>query len=385
MFRLMQGKIGKSIALVLAITGIFVLAGCGKQKQQASGATAVKTMQVIKRDTPTVYDFTGFVEAQQKIQIMSKVAGRIVSKNFKGGDFVQAGQVLFTIDSRSAKADVLNAQAAVASAKSELIRLQRDEQRYSTLYSQNAVSKQTYDQAVAQAEQAQAAVDAKQALLETAQIALGETDVMAPISGRIDTTDLAVGNYVNAGSTLLATMTSLDPVRVKFSMSENEYLRLSKSKTDSGAASLENVVLTLSDGTVYPQKGTVEQVDNMVGDSTGTLTLKARFDNADHLLLPGMFAKLQANAGVTKNAMLIPQRAVKELLYKKFVYTVDKDNKVDMVEVKLGPRVGRLWQVESGLKGDETIVVEGIQKIGKGSTVKPETMSEADLDTGESK
>ena len=385
MLRMLKGKIGKSVALALAVTGILALAGCGQKKQAAATTVPVKTMQVIKRDTPTVYDFTGFVEAQQKVSIMSKVTGRITSKNFNGGDFVTAGQVLFTIDSRTAKADALNAEANLASARSELIRLQRDEQRYKTLYAQNAVSKQVYDQAIASAEQAQAAVNAKQALLENAQITLGETDVVAPISGRIDTSDLAVGNFVNVGSTTMATITSIDPVRVKFSMSENEYLRLAKSHNDKGAASLENLTLKLSDGSTYPELGTVEQVDNNVSDGTGTLTLKARFANASHLLLPGMFAKLEANAGTTVGAMLIPQRSVKEMLYKKFVYTVDKDNKVDMKEVKLGARVGRLWLVESGLKGDETIVVEGIQKVNKGTSVKAEPITEADLDTGESK
>ncbi len=385
MLRMLRGKIGKSVALALAVTGILALAGCGQKKQAAATTVPVKTMQVIKRDTPTVYDFTGFVEAQQKVSIMSKVTGRITSKNFNGGDFVTAGQVLFTIDSRTAKADALNAEANLASARSELIRLQRDEQRYKTLYAQNAVSKQVYDQAVASAEQAQAAVNAKQALLENAQITLGETDVVAPISGRIDTSDLAVGNFVNVGSTTMATITSIDPVRVKFSMSENEYLRLAKSHNDKGAASLENLTLKLSDGSTYPELGIVEQVDNNVSDGTGTLTLKARFSNASHLLLPGMFAKLEANAGTTVGAMLIPQRSVKEMLYKKFVYTVDKDNKVDMKEVKLGARVGRLWLVESGLKGDETIVVEGIQKVNKGTSVKAEPITEADLDTGESK
>ena len=261
MLRMLKGKIGKSVALALAVTGILALAGCGQKKQAAATTVPVKTMQVIKRDTPTVYDFTGFVEAQQKVSIMSKVTGRITSKNFNGGDFVTAGQVLFTIDSRTAKADALNAEANLASARSELIRLQRDEQRYKTLYAQNAVSKQVYDQAVASAEQAQAAVNAKQALLENAQITLGETDVVAPISGRIDTSDLAVGNFVNVGSTTMATITSIDPVRVKFSMSENEYLRLAKSHNDKGAASLENLTLKLSDGSTYPELGIVEQVD----------------------------------------------------------------------------------------------------------------------------
>ena len=158
-----------------------------------------------------------------------------------------------------------------------------------------------------------------------------------------------------------------------------EYLQLSKAHSDSGAKALEDLKLILSDGSVYTGAGMVDQVDREIGSGTGALTLKARFSNDNNILMPGMFARLQANAGTIKNAMLVPQRAVKEMLYKKFVFTVGSDNKVDMKEVTLGARVGKLWLVESGLNGDETLVVEGIQKVNKGSEVKPAAMTEADL------
>ena len=374
---------GKGLAVSLAIAGLFVFAGCGNKQaqQQKTGAVAVKSMQVIKRDTPNLYEFTGFVEAQQEANITANVSGKITSKNFNGGDWVEAGQVLFSIDQRTYRANVLNAQAGVASARTELARLETDAQRYAKLYEQHAVSRQAYDLALAQRDQAQAAVKAREALLENAQISMGDTDVRAPFAGKISTSDLSVGNYVTAGQSVLATMSNTNPVRIKFSISENEYLALAKAHTDAGVNSLQDLKLILSDGTVYEGSGAVDQVNREISGNTGALTLKARFSNDSNILLPGMFARLQANAGTRKNAVLIPQRAVKEMLYKKFVFVIGNDNKVDMREVTLGARVGKLWLVEKGLNGDETIVVEGIQKVNKGSEVKATAMTEAELST----
>lgn len=371
----------KGLAVSLAIAGLFVFAGCGNKQaqQQKTGAVAVKSMQVIKRDTPNLYEFTGFVEAQQEANITANVSGKITSKNFNGGDWVEAGQVLFSIDQRTYRANVLNAQAGVASARTELARLETDAQRYAKLYEQHAVSRQAYDLALAQRDQAQATVKAREALLENAQISMGDTDVRAPFAGKISTSDLSVGNYVTAGQTVLATMSNTNPVRIKFSISENEYLALAKAHTDAGVNSLQDLKLILSDGTVYEGSGAVDQVNREISGNTGALTLKARFSNDSNILLPGMFARLQANAGTRKNAVLIPQRAVKEMLYKKFVFVIGNDNKVDMREVTLGARVGKLWLVEKGLNGDETIVVEGIQKVNKGSEVKATAMTEAEL------
>jgi len=380
MLHTFRGKWGKKLAVVLAVSGLLLFAGCGKQAQQkAPAAIAVKTMQVIKRDTPNVHEFTGFVEAQQEAKLTANVSGKITGKSFNGGDWVEAGQVLFTIDQRTYKANLLNARAGLAAARTEYNRLVADAERYKKLYEQNAVSKQQYDLSIAQRDSARAQVAAQEAILENAQINMGDTEVKAPFSGRISTSDLSVGNFVAAGQTVLATMSNTNPVRIKFSISENEYLQLSKARSDSGAKALEDLKLVLSDGSVYTGAGVVDQVDREIGSGTGALTLKARFSNDNNVLMPGMFARLQANAGTIKNALLIPQRAVREMLYKKFVFVVGSDNKVDMKEVTLGARVGKLWLVEKGLNGDETLVVEGVQKVNKGSEVKPAAMTEADL------
>lgn len=371
----------KAVAAALAATFVLAVSGCGQKQQQGGNqATLVKTMKVIKRDTPLVYDYTGFVQAQQEMELKAQVSGQITGKYFKGGDNVSAGQTLYAIDQRTYQANVLNAQAGLANARAALANAAMNAERYSSLYNQNAVSKQVLDNAVMQRDQAQASVNAQEAILENAQINMTDTSVVAPFSGRIDTTALEVGNYVTAGQTTLAKISNTDPVFVQFSIAEPEYLKLSGAQNNKGAA-LDNLTIVLSDGSTYDLPGQVAEVNRGINDNTGTLTIKALFRNPMHRLLPGMFAHVQATAGTRQNALLIPKRAIVELMYKKFVYIVGSDNKVTMKEVTLGPSVGRFYMVESGLTGDETIVVEGTGKLRQGTEVKAQPMTEAELDT----
>lgn len=371
----------KAVAAALAATFVLAVSGCGQKQQQGGNqATLVKTMKVIKRDTPLVYDYTGFVQAQQEMELKAQVSGQITGKYFKGGDNVSAGQTLYAIDQRTYQANVLNAQAGLANARAALANAAMNAERYSSLYNQNAVSKQVLDNAVMQRDQAQATVNAQEAILENAQINMTDTSVVAPFSGRIDTTALEVGNYVTAGQTTLAKISNTDPVFVQFSIAEPEYLKLSGAQNNKGAA-LDNLTIVLSDGSTYDLPGQVAEVNRGINDNTGTLTIKALFRNPMHRLLPGMFAHVQATAGTRQNALLIPKRAIVELMYKKFVYIVGSDNKVTMKEVTLGPSVGRFYMVESGLTGDETIVVEGTGKLRQGTEVKAQPMTEAELDT----
>ena len=374
----------KAVAAVLAATFIMAAAGCAKQgQQQAPQATLVKTMQVIKRDTPLVYDYTGFVQAQQEMDLKAQVSGQITGKFFKGGDTVVAGQKLYTVDARTYHANVLNAQASVANARAALAVASLDAERYTKLYEQNAISKQALDNVIMQRDQAMAAVNAQEALLENAQINMTDTTVRAPFTGRIDTNAVEVGNYVVAGQTSLVKISNTDPVYVQFTMAEPEYLKLSAAQDGNGGAALDNLTAVLSDGSTYDIKGKIAEVNRGINDNTGTLTIKALFSNPARRLLPGMFAHVQATAGIKKDALLIPKRAVTEMLYKKFVYVVGSDNKVTMKEITLGPSVGRLYMVESGLNGDEVLVVEGTGKVRQGAEVKPQPMTEADLDTTE--
>ncbi len=371
----------KAMAAALAAAFVLAAAGCGNKQQVAGQATLVKTMKVVQRDTPLVYDYTGFVQAQQEMELKAQVSGQITGKYFKGGDNVSAGQALYSIDQRTYQAGLLNAQAGLANARAALANAAMDAERYTKLYEQHAISKQVLDNAIMQRDQAQASVNAQEALVENAQISMTDTSVVAPFSGRIDTTALEVGNYVTAGQTTLAKISNTDPVFVQFSVAEPEYLKLSGAHDNNGAPALDNLTIVLSDGSTYDLKGSVAEVNRGINDNTGTLTIKALFSNPARRLLPGMFAHVQATAGTRANALLVPKRAIVELMYKKFVYIVGSDNKVAMKEVKLGPSVGRFYMIESGLNGDETIVVEGTGKIKQGAEVKAQPMTEAELDT----
>ena len=268
----------------------------------------------------------------------------------------------------------------MANAQANLANVAKDAARYQTLYQQGAVSRQTMDSYNTQLEQAQASVAAQQALVDNARVNVGDTNIVAPFAGKVDTNCLAEGSYVTASSTVLTSISNSDPMRVKFSLAENDYLKLMQGNT-SNSGRLTDITMTLSDGSVYPAKGVVNEVDRSVDSTTGTLTLKAEFPNPNGVLLPGMFAHITLVGSTRPNAILIPQRAVTDLLYKHFVYIVGSDNKVIMREVTLGARIGRLWLVESGLDGSETIIAEGIQKVNKDTTVNPTMITEKDLDT----
>lgn len=375
----------KALAAAMAATFILSVAGCAKKEQQAGPkATLVRTMKVITRTTPIVYDYTGFVEATQEMNLAPQVTGQIVGKYFKGGDTVQAGQVLYEIDPRTYKANLLSAEGNLASARATLANAEMDAERYTKLYEQNAVSKQMLDNAVTARDQARASVKALEGLLLNAQINMEETKVTAPFTGRTDTSSLEVGNYVAAGQSVLTKISNTDPVFVKFSIAEPEYLTLAAASDGNGAA-LDNLSAVLANGETYGLKGKVAEVNRGISDNTGTLTIKATFQNPKKELLPGMFAHIQATGGVRENALLIPQRSVTELMYKNFVYVVGADNKVIMKEIKLGQKVGRLIMVNGGLTGEETLVVEGVGKMRQGALVDPQPMTEADLNTVEEK
>lgn len=372
MFSFGRSRQAKKAVAAAAVVGLlFALTGCGKdgQQKQAQGAqvTLVKSMQVVKRDTPMVYEYSGFIQANQEMELKAQVNGQITGKFFKGGDTVQQGQVLYTIDARTYEANLLNAKATYNNAAA-------DAERYTTLYKQNAISKQTLDNALTLRDQAKAA-------LMNAEVNMGETSVRAPFTGRIDTTAMEVGNYVVAGQTPLAKISDTNPVYATFSIAEPEYLKLSG--TAMGNQALNNLKLVLSDGSTYGFTGKIAEVNRGISNNTGTVTIKAIFENPNRRLLPGMFAHVRAEGEVRNGAILVPQRSIVEMLYKKFVFVIGEDKKVKMTEITTGQTVGRMIMVESGLKGNEVIVVEGTGKVRNDAVVKDQIITEKDLDTSD--
>ena len=358
---------------LLSLVIVLLAAGCAKQAARTPGAMGVKAMQVIQRDTPVTYEFVGQIEAKNEVKISSRVSGNITAKLVTGGTAVQAGQPLFQIDRRQYEAAVLTARGNLAKAEAALSNARLESIRYRQLAAQQAVSQQMVDNVLATESQNAAQVDACRAQLQQAENDLADTLIVSPIDGRIDMNDLSMGNFVQAGSTVLATVSSVDPVLVKFSMSENEYLRLAQ--LAKGASPNEwglELKLILSDGTMYPLTGYIEQVDRTLAQDTGTLTLKALFSNPQKLLVPGMFARVVAQGETRRGALLIPQRAVQELLGKTFVTVVGEGDKAESRPVKMGPRVGELWLVEEGLTTADRVVVEGGAKVAPGTPLQVE-------------
>ena len=274
----------------------------------------------------------------------------------------------------------MQAQANLAQAQAtynnSLIDLQRNEQ----LLASAAVSEQTVTTMRAQAEAQQANVNAMAALVEQAQKNVDDTVVYAPMSGKLAVDDVAEGTYAAAGNTVLVTIGSSNPVFVQFSISESEYLKyVGANVTPGNALPSKSVRIELSDGSEYPVDGHIVEVDRAMQDNSGSLIVKAQFDNPNGILVPGMFARAKLVGDTLHNAKLVPERAVQQLLGKSFVMVVGEDGKSKAVNVELGTKVGSYYVVNSGLTGNEQVVVEGLTSLTEGmdmnvTTVTPEDM-----------
>lgn len=366
---------------MILLTALFLILATGCSKQQAARPpqeVAVKAMQVIQKDTPVTYEFVGEVVAKDEVPIKARVSGNIARKLVKGGDQVQIGQALFEIDRRQYLATVADAQAQVAQAQASLSNIRRDVNRYQQLADQGGIAIQSLDTSISQAEQSQAQVNAYQAKLDQAQNDLTDTLIVSPVNGRIGVGELSIGEYVVAGSTELATVSTVDPVQVRFSMSENEYLKFAKMGSSPDAWG-QNLRLILSDGSEYPETGQLEQIDRGLANQTGTLAMKAAFSNPQQLLVPGMFARIIAIGENRTGALLVPQRAVQEMLGKTFVTVVDAENKAATRPVTVGPKVGSFQVVEEGLTAQDVVVVEGFAKVQPGTPLAVTLIGPDDL------
>ncbi|MBP2630258.1 MAG: efflux transporter, family, subunit [Firmicutes bacterium] len=360
-------KLYVGLFIAVLLIGAALLRPSKSQSVQAAQNVAVKAVQVVKKDVPITYEFVGQVKAKNEVKIMSKVSGNIVAKMVNGGEKVYKGQPLFKIDNKQYVSAINSARATVAKSRAALNNTQRDVDRYQKLASIDGIAQQTVDTYVAQAEEDAATLESNQANLQEAIENERDTLIVSPIDGRIDINDVSLGYYVAAGSTTMAAVSSVDPIWVQFTMSENEYLKFLRSGNGALPAFFrDHLTLILSDGVSYPLIGHIEQIDKGINETTGTITLKAAFDNSQNLLAPGMFAKIVAQGEVRQGALLIPQKAVKELLDKTIVTIVTDDNKAESRQVKLGEKIDDMWLVEDGLTGNERVVIEGNDKVKQG-------------------
>ena len=373
----MKSRYSRMLA-VLAVSALLV-AGCGSQQQQ-SADVAVNSYKIVSQNAQVDQTYTGTVKAENSVAVHSRVTGYVVEKFVKGGDQVVAGQPLYRIDSRQYESNVATAEANVARANADYQNAETDLGRYETLASQDAIARQRVDTQRSAAEQAKAAVEAQQAALKIAQDNLGDTIIYAPYSGTLSIDAVDIGTFVNAGSTTLVTIDSVDPIFVEFSMTEQEYLEFMATRSGDENSGL-NLKLRLADGKEYNQVGSVVQAARTLDPSTGKLILKASFPNPDHLLLPNMFATVISPGEKLTDAILVPTKAILQIMDKNFVYVIGQDGTVSQKAVELGGTTGAFTIVKSGLVNGDEIVVDGLTKVKNGAKVQATELSKTQIET----
>jgi len=331
-----------------------------------SVATALEK-QIVEFD-----EFSGRLEAIDKVEVRPRVAGFIESIHFAPGAMVRKGDTLFVIDPKPYAAEVARAEAQLASAQAKLALAASELARAQRLLDDRAIAQREFEGRVNAQREAQAAIQSAQAVLDSARLNLGYTRVTAPISGRASRAEVTVGNLVAAGANgpALTSIVSTSPIYATFEVDEHTYLKYAGRAHGRGARQLP-VLLGLANEQGYPRKGAIEFVDNRLDPQSGTIRVRAVFDNADGVLTPGMFARLKIGAGEAKAAVLVNDRAVGTDQSKRFVFVVGDDNKVAYREVKLGPVVDGLRVVREGLAPGEKIVVNGLQRARPGAAVTP--------------
>jgi membrane fusion protein (multidrug efflux system) len=336
----------------------------------------VTVMTVNSQPTRLSLDIIGEIRAFREVELRARVTGNLNEIAFQPGQEVKEGELLMVIDSGPYQVALANAEAGLAQAKAALSRVRQDIERYKPLLPDNAIPRQVYDQAVAQAAQEEAVVAGRKAAVDKARLDLEYTRVTSPLTGRVGLQKVEIGSLVTAGQTGLVNVSTFDPVAVYFSISENDYLAYAKrhtarKKEGKADGASQTVDLLLADGSVYEEKGRVDYIDPTIDPTSGTLILRALFANPKRLLRAGMNSRVRIYYDDIESALLVPQKAVTETLGKYFLTVIDGNNKAEIRPVKLGARQGDLWLVEEGLSIGERIVVDGIQKARPGMIVTP--------------
>jgi RND family efflux transporter MFP subunit len=381
-----------ALGLVVAVTHTGA-----KPTAQAPPAPAVEVAPVEQRDVPVYGEWIGTLAGQVTADVKAQVTGYLLQRNYTEGSYVTKGQLLFEIDPRPFQAAVDQAKAQVAQAEAQLtqdeaqvataeanqLKSQLDVDKYTPLAKAEAVSQQDLDDAVqsnlankAQIQSAKAAIvaakaqiQASQAAVETASINLGFTRITSPINGVVGIAQAQVGDLVSVSSGALTTVSTLDPIRDYFTVSEQDYLELRKRFSGSDAERWK-LQLILSDGTTYAREGSFYFADRAVDQNTGSIQLAALFPNPGNVLRPGQYGKVRAVIKVQRNALVIPQAAVNEQQGSYQVAVVGPDDKVAIRPVQVGQHVGTMWVVQEGLKPGERVVVEGQQFLRPGMPVE---------------
>ncbi len=375
---------------VASILAALALAGCGggEPQQQPAGPPPVGVVTVASQPVTLTTELPGRTNAYETSEVRPQVNGLITARLFQEGDFVQKGQALYRIDPSPYQAQVASARAAVTRARAAIASTRALARRYGELVKINAISRQEFENATTQSQQAEADVAAQQAALRTAQIDLARTTIRAPIAGRIGRSTFTTGALVTASQTEpLTTIQRLDPIYVDIQQSSADLLRLRQQimagqlSRGGGAA---RVRLKLEDGSDYPVEGTLKFADVTVDPTTGSQAIRAQFSNARSLLLPGMFVRAELVQGTQGSAITVPQRAVsRDEKGNPTVLVVGAGDKIEP-RVLTAPRtIGDKWLVTAGLKPGDRVIMEGAANLRPGTVVKATPFSDKPAAAGQ--
>jgi membrane fusion protein (multidrug efflux system) len=379
------------------LTATLLLAACnGEKKQPPPPPPEVPVVQVITQDVPVYLEAVGETAGSLDIQIRARVDGIVDKVHFKEGSYVNKEDPLYTIDPAPFEAKLREAEGQRAEARARFVRAESDLNRVRPLVEMDALSKRTLDSAVSEFDASKGLVKAAEAVVENAKIDLGYTRIYAPIYGLIGESEAYASDYVGRypNPIVLTTVSQLDPIKVRFSITEQDYLKLARKREAVEAAGKKRgpdskieLELFLADGSLYPHPGKFSFAGREIDAKTGTLLIEATFPNPQfevlnqqtgkkqkaHTIRPGQFARVRATVAIKKDAPLVPQRAVRELQGTYQVFVVTDQNKVESRSVKVGVRVSDLWLIEEGVKAGEKVVVAGLHRVRAGMIVAPVT------------
>lgn len=367
------------IALTGATAAIFGVTSSNAQPPAAEApATPVSVATVVQSDVAAWDEFSGRLEAVERVDIRPRVAGTIQAVHFREGALVKKGDLLLTIDPAPYAADVQRAEAQVGAAQAKGAQAKGEQERAQRLWSEQAISKREFDERANGQHEADANLRAAQAALQIAQLSMGYTEVRAPVSGRVGKLEVTVGNLVAAGpgAPVLTTLVSVSPIYASFDADEQVVAKALKDVSAGGDRKLDRIPVQMgtSASSDTPFDGWLQLVDNQVDAKSGTVRARAVFDNKDGHLMPGQFARIRMGQATKTSALLINERAVGTDQNKKFVMVVGADNKAQYREVSLGASVNGLRVIKSGLDANERIVVNGLQRIRPGALVAPQVV-----------
>jgi RND family efflux transporter MFP subunit len=358
----------------VVLSSVLVLLAC--QDKKVAGPpppVAVEVVTVTQRDVPIYGEWIATLDGYVNADIRPQVSGYVVSQAYKEGSFVQKGQVLFQIDTRPFQALLDQAKAQLAQDVAQAGRTQHDVDREIPLANEHAIAQQQLDDDIQANLAAKALVQSAQAQVDQAQLNLNFTHVTSLIDGIVGIAQIQIGNLVTP-TTTLTSVSQVNPIKAYFPISEQEYLhyaaRINAHNQQDVPSDAPPIELILSDGSVYPYKGTLLETNRQVDITTGSIQVVCAFPNPHNILRPGQFGRVRAAGDTRKGALLVPQRAVTELQGIDQVAVVGADNKVDIRPIKVGERVGDLWIVDSGVRVGERVVVEGLQKVSPGALVR---------------